>query len=73
MHDADAILTAQEDVATAAYNLSQVAIEAPTADAGRDQELATYDDRLIVTLNGSGSQARGGRIIKRYLWTVSAS
>ena len=72
-HDVDAILAAQDEIAEAAHNLSLVAIEAPTANAGRDQEVVTYDDRVVVILDGSASQGRGGRTIEQHRWTVSAS
>lgn len=62
------ILTAQDAVAEAARELSEVAIESPIADAGRDQTVTVLEDEATVTLDATGSRARGGREIIRYLW-----
>ena len=62
------ILTAQDAVAEAARELSEIAVESPIADAGRDQTVTTVEDEATVTLDATHSHARGGREIVRYLW-----
>ncbi len=66
------ILTAQDRVAAAARELSEIPIESPIADAGRDQTAVTFEDEAAVMLDASKSQARGGRNIVRYRWERGA-
>jgi hypothetical protein len=63
------ILNAQDALAQAARELSEMVIESPVADAGRDQTVTTYEKQATVTLDAGASQARSGREIVRYHWT----
>jgi hypothetical protein len=55
-------------LAQAARELSEMIIESPIADAGRDQTITTYDKETTAALDATRSQARGGREIVRYHW-----
>jgi hypothetical protein len=66
------ILTAQDAVAEAARELSEVVVEAPIAVAGPDQTVETYEELATLMLDASESHARGGREIMRYLWLRKA-
>jgi hypothetical protein len=66
------ILTAQNRVAAAARELSEIAIESPIADAGRDQTAATFEDETTIILDGSRSRGRSGRDIASYRWESAA-
>jgi hypothetical protein len=66
------ILAAQDGVAAAARELSEIPVESPIADAGRDQTAVTFEDEVVVMLDGSKSQGRGGRDIVRYRWERGA-
>jgi hypothetical protein len=64
-----AILNAQDAVAEAARELSELVVQSPIAEAGRDQTVPTFEDEATVTLNARGSRARGGREVMRYRWS----
>ena len=66
------ILTAQDGVAVAARELSEIPIESPIADAGQDQTAVTFEDEAAVILDATESRARGGRDIVRYRWERGA-
>jgi len=51
------ILTAQDKVAAAVRELSEIPVESPIADAGRDQTTATFEAEATVILDGSGRVA----------------
>jgi hypothetical protein len=67
--DETGILNAQDAVAEAARELSELVVQTPIADAGRDRKTATLEDETTVSLDGSRSQARGGREVVRYRWS----
>lgn len=64
------ILNAQDAVAEAARELSELVAETPIADAGRDRTITTLEDEATVTLDATRSWARGGRTIIRYRWEL---
>jgi hypothetical protein len=64
------ILNAQDALAQAARELSEMVVESPIADAGRDQTVTTYEKQATVTLDADASQARSGREIVRYHWNL---
>ena len=66
------ILAAQDRVAAAARELSEIPVESPIADAGRDQTAVTFEDEATVMLDGSRSRGLGGRDIVSYRWERGA-
>lgn len=64
------IITAQDAVAETARELSEIGVESPIADAGRDKELFTVEDEATIVLDGGRSRARGDREIVAYRWDV---
>jgi hypothetical protein len=68
--DETRILNAQDAVAEAARELSEMAAETPIADAGRDRMITCLEDEATVTLDGTRSWARGERTIIRYRWQL---
>ncbi len=64
------ILTKQDAVAQAAWDLAEIFVRSPIADAGRDQNVTTAETEVTVTLDGSKSRGRGGREIVRYHWRI---
>jgi hypothetical protein len=65
------ILNAQDAVAEAARELSELVAETPIADAGPDRTIITREDEASVTLNADHSWARGGRAITSYRWELA--
>jgi hypothetical protein len=63
------ILNAQDAVADAARELSELVVQTPIADAGPDRRTSTLEDETTVSLDGGRSRARGGREVVRYRWS----
>jgi hypothetical protein len=64
----ETLLNLQQQVAIMAYDLAQVILQPPTADAGRDQFIETVEPTVDVTLDASGSQAAQGHQLVLYRW-----
>jgi hypothetical protein len=66
--DVGLLFTSQDEVALAARELSEVVLQPPEADAGRDRTITADGDETEVRLDASGSRAFGGRTLVYYRW-----